>query len=183
MKKAALVVLAVMVLGLAQVAMAQTAITNPATATTQIQAIKGESLSIVASSLTPFVLESGATISSGANATQTLSITTNWNLKPSRTQVDVCAGASDLTPAVGNGNTESILASAVKTGAGSTLNAGAGCTQSFVTIVATHAIDAATRKTAAAGVTDTVDLKLAGVPADLQADTYSGTISVYAYVQ
>lgn len=181
MKKAALVVLAVMALGLVQVAMAQA---NPAVNTTTIKAVKGESLSISAAAVPDFNINAGATDSTQA---ESLAITTLWNLTPSRSKVDVCAGSTSLTPASALTNPDTIAATAVQISKDSgtswaTLNAGAGCTATNVTVVNTYNLTAQTDRKSQTKV-DTVQLKLSGVPADLQADTYTGTITVYAYLQ
>ncbi|HYG99298.1 MAG TPA: hypothetical protein VD837_09215 [Terriglobales bacterium] len=180
MKKAASVLLAVVVLGVAQVAMAQ----NPAVNTTTIRAVKAESLSISAAVVPDFAINAG-----GAESTQAenLAITTIWNLTPSRSKVDVCAGASNLVPASALTNPDTISASAVQISKDSgsswaTLNAGAGCNTSNVTVVNTYNLTAQTDRKSQTKV-DTVQLKLAGLPANLQADEYTGTVTVYAYVQ
>lgn len=175
MKKAALVVLAVMILSLAQVAMAQVTATSP------IKAIKAESLTIATTQLADFTI-------TGMNApAQTVTVTTTWNLMPTRATVDICAGSTDLAPSLAAGNPDSIPADLIQArltsgGTWAAINSGSGCNQaSGVLNLRTYTLDKDTRKSQT--VANNVDVRIVGIPADLQADTYTGTFTVYAYVQ
>lgn len=178
MKKAALVVLAIVALSLA--AMAQ----NPTSATVTISATKGESLSLtVPSSLAAFTLNAAGTDSV---ETRTLNIGTTWNVKPTRGTVTVCAGADNLIGDTASGNTDVILASAVQGsvsgGAFSSINNTTGCGQTAVTVVKTFNL-ATEGKNVTTPKASSVDIKLSGVSSSIQADTYTGTITVYASAQ
>lgn len=171
----------VMVLGVSTIANAQ--ITNPATAQVQIQASKQESLTISADSLTPFVISGTSSTTS-----QPLNIHTNWNLTPQRNSVTVCTymAASDVMKGTGT-NTDVIDQSMVQTkvGAGSwtAINAGTGCAASGgATVVKTYTMGAPPTYKNVSN-TDTVQLQLNGLDANLAADTYTGKITVAAYVQ
>jgi hypothetical protein len=181
MKKVVLLVVALAMLGLAQMAVAQ--ITNPAVNTAKISAVKGESLSISAVDVPQFSINPLATTSTSS---QTLSITTLWNLSPSRNEVDVCASAGNLSPASSATNPDTISGDLVqinKSGSWTTLNAGAGCSAGTnVTVVNTYLLTNQTDRKSQTK-TDNVQLQLAGLDPNLQADTYTGTITVYAYVQ
>ncbi len=157
-------------------------ITNPATATTPITATKAESLTISASTIPAFAIAAGAATST---ANQDLTITTTWNLKPSRTAVAVCAGVTSAGLIASDpSNTDSIAASSVLASTGSTfaaINAGAGCAApGSVTSVSSTTLSGANRK--AGSKVDTLHLQLSGLATTLQADTYTGTITVYANV-
>jgi hypothetical protein len=171
-----------MMVVLAVIAIASTAFAAPntATGTTPIVAIKAESLSISASGLTPFDL--------GSLTSQTLTINSSWNLVPARASVAICA-YMDTTTGVMKGtgtNTDVIDQTMVqaKVGAGSfaNINAAAGCGLPAVTSVKSYALSTqADRKNVTK--TDTLGIQLNGVPAALQADTYTGAITVVAYAQ
>jgi len=177
MKKSILFVFVVLMLGV--VASAQ--ITNPATATTQITALKGESLTVSASAVGQFAIAAGASTST---ANQDLTITTTGNFVPGRTSVAVCAGMTSAGMTGTGGNTDvipvgNVLASTASTFAA--LNAGPGCSlASGVTVVSTNALTVANRK--AFSKSDVLHLQLSGLATNLQADLYTGTVTVYAYV-
>jgi hypothetical protein len=165
-----------LVVGANLIASAQT---TTATATTAITAAKAESLTISASSLTQFDL--------AALAPQTLTINTTWNLKPQKASVAVCTYMTVAGRMKGSdpSNTDVIDETMVQTkvGAGSfvNINAGTACGTS-ATLVKNYALSTqATRKNVSNS--DQVQLQLNGVPATLQADTYSGTITVQALAQ
>lgn len=168
--------IAVLVFGTNLIASAQTL---SATATTPITALKAESLTISASSLTQFDL--------AALAAQTLTVNTTWNLKPARASVAVCtymtvAGrmkGSDVT------NTDVIDETMVQTkvgaGAYANINAGTAC-GTAATLVKNYTLTTqASRKNVSNS--DQVLVQLNAVPATLQADTYTGTITVQALAQ
>jgi hypothetical protein len=168
---------------LAVLAIASTAFAAPpstATGTTPIVATKAESLSIGATGLTPFDLLS--------LSSQTLTITSNWNLVPARNSVAICAYMDSTTGIMkGTGtNTDVIDQTMVqaKVGAGTfaNINAAAGCGLPAVTTVKSYALSTqADRKNVTK--TDTLGIQLNAVPATLQADTYTGAITVVAYAQ
>lgn len=149
-----------------------------ATATTQIRAVKAESLTINASSLTQFDL--------AALAPQTLTVNTTWNLQPQKASVAICTYMTVAGRMVGSdaSNTDVIDETMVQTNVGgpwATINSGTGC-GTAATLVNTYALtDQASRKNASHS--DDVQIQLAGVPATLQADTYTGTITVQALAQ
>jgi len=172
-----------MMVVLAVIAIASTAFAAPpstATGTTPIVATKAESLSVSASGLTPFDL--------GSLTSQTLTINSSWNLVPARASVAICA-YMDTTTGIMKGtgtNTDVIDQTMVqaKVGAGSfaNINAAAGCGLPAVTSVKSYALSTqADRKNVTK--TDTLGIQLNGVPAALQADTYTGAITVVAYAQ
>ncbi len=170
----------VVVLAIAVLSAAAFAAPNTATGTTPIVATKAESLSISASGLTPYDL--------GALAAQTLTINSTWNLVPARNSVAICAYMDSTTGVMkGTGtNTDVIDQSMVqaKVGAGAyaNINAAAGCGLTAVTTVKTYALSTqASRKNVSN--TDTLGIQLNAVPATLQADTYTGAITVVAYAQ
>jgi len=153
---------------------------NTATGTTPIVATKAESLTVSASGLTPFNLLS--------LSSQTLTINSTWNLVPARNSVAICAYMDSTTGIMkGTGtNTDTIDQTMVqaKVGAGAFANidAAAGCGLTAVTTVKTYALSTqASRKNVSN--TDTLGIQLNGVPPTLQADTYTGAITVVAYAQ
>ena len=169
---------------LAVIAIASTAFAAPntATGTTPIVATKAESLSISASGLTPF--DAGMV----NPPSQTLTINSSWNLVPARASVAICAYMDTTTGTMkGTGtNTDVIDQTMVqaKVGAGAfaNINAAAGCGLTAVTTVKSYALSTqASRKNVSN--TDTLGIQLNGVPATLQADTYTGAITVVAYAQ
>ena len=170
----------VVVLAILAISTAAFAAPNTATGSTPIVATKAESLSISASGLTPYDL--------GALAAQTLTINSNWNLVPARNSVTICA-YMDTTTGIMKGtgtNTDVIDQTMVqaKVGAGAyaNINAAAGCGLTAVTTVKTYALSTqASRKNVSN--TDTLGIQLNAVPATLQADTYTGAITVVAYAQ
>jgi hypothetical protein len=182
MKKSILFVVIVLMLGVASSALA---ITNPAVNTTQIYAVKAESLSIVASTIPNFAIDA---LGTGSVANQDLTITTNWNLVSTRTAVAVCAGMSSAGMAGTGTNTDVIPVSNVQASTSTTfaaINTAAACgTSSLVTAVSTNTLTAATGGLGRKNGTkvDTLHLSLTGVDSALQADTYTGTITVYAFV-
>jgi hypothetical protein len=168
----------VLVLGASVVANAQS---KTATGTTPIQAVKAESLTISASGLTQFDL--------AALTSQTLNINTTWNLTPQRASVAICA-YMDPTTGIMKGslpsNTDVIDQTMVqaKVGAGAfaNINAGANCGVAAATLVKNYALTTqADRKNVTKA--DTLGIQLNGVPATLQADTYTGAITVVASAQ
>ncbi len=178
MKKYGLVI-TVVVLALAPMAMGQALTAN---ATTPIAAVKAETLTIsVVAPLADFAIDAGGTQSTSS---QTLSISTTRNLKPSRSTLDVCAAATAALAASDPSNTDSIPVTAVEGNPGSgwaALNAGANCGQAAVTLVKSHTLNVAGEGWKNVTKVDTVDLRLNGLDANLQADRYVGTITVYAY--
>ncbi len=168
--------------GLFQVVAAQTL---SATGTVQIQAVKNETLTVSASGLTtPF------DVSSGNSSSQNMTITTQWNLKPSRASVDLCTYMDPTTGVLqGTGNNSDTIGPAYvqakPTGAGSfaAINATPGCgVATGVTAVNSYTLQNHNDRT---GVTktDSVAIQLSNVPSSIQADTYTGTLTVVAYVQ
>ena len=145
---------------LAVIAIASTAFAAPntATGTTPIVATKAESLSISASVLTPFDLLA-------APASQTLTISSSWNLVPARASVAICA-YMDTTTGIMKGtgtNTDVIDQTMVqaKVGAGAfaNINAAAGCGLPAVTTVKSYALSTqADRKNVTK--TDTLGIQL-----------------------
>ena len=176
MKKSICILVVILVLGLAP-ALAQNLLSAPAA--TPIVAVKAETLGIsVTTPLVNFDVSAG-----GTTTAQTLGITTTWNLTPARATVDVCAVGTDLA-ASNVSNTDSIPVAQVQADAGSgfaAINGAAHCAQGAATLVKSHALATDGRKNVS--VSDTVAIQLAGVAATLQADTYTGTITVYAYAQ
>jgi hypothetical protein len=154
--------------------------TTTATNTTAITASKAESLTISASSLSQYDL--------AALAPQTLTINTTWNLKPQKTSVAVCTYMTVAGRMKGSdpSNTDVIDETMVQTkpnGAGSfaNINAGTAC-GTAATLVKSYTLSTqATRKNVTNA--DTVQIQLNGVPGTIQADVYSGTITVQALAQ
>ena len=167
------------ILAIAVLSTAAFAAPNTATGSTPIVATKAESLSISASGLTPYDL--------GALAPQTLTINSTWNLTPARASVAICAYMDSTTGIMkGTGtNTDVIDQTMVQAKVSATyanINAAAGCGLTAVTTVKSYALSTqADRKNVSK--TDTVLIQLNGVPATLQADTYTGAITVVAYAQ
>lgn len=154
--------------------------TKTATGTTPIVATKAESLTVSASGLTAFDL--------AALAPETLTINSTWNLLPARNSVAICT-YMDTTTGIMKGtgtNTDTIDQTMVqaKVGSGSyaNINAAAGCGLTAVTTVKTYSLTDHASRTNVSN-TDTVGIQLNGVPAALQADTYTGAITVVAYAQ
>jgi len=176
MKKSICILVVILVLGLAPAALAQ--LVNPAVASTPIVAVKGETLTIAVTALVDFDVNAG-----GTTPAQTLTITSNWNLTPARASVDICAAGTDLAP-VDVSNLDSIPVAQVEADPGvvgtfAAINAGSHCGVTSTLVKSYPLSTAATRKNVTA--VDTVAIRLAGVDAALQADTYKGTITVYAY--
>jgi hypothetical protein len=176
------VVTLMMIAGLFQSAAAQTL---SATGTVQIQAVKNETLTINAIGLaTPF------DISTGNSTSQNMTITTQWNLKPSRASVGVCTYMDATTGALqGTGNNTDTIdpayvqAKPASAGSFAAINATPACgVATGVTTVNTYTLQNHADRT---GVTktDSVAIQLSSVPTTIQADTYTGTITVVAYVQ
>ena len=170
----------VVVLAVFAIASTAFAAPNTATGTTPIVATKAESLTISASGLAAFDLLS--------LSSQTLTINSTWNLLPARNSVAICAYMDSTTGIMkGTGtNTDVIDQTMVqaKVGAGAfaNINAAAGCGLTAVTTVKSYALSTqASRKNVSN--TDTLGIQLNGVPGTLQADTYTGAITVVAYAQ
>jgi hypothetical protein len=171
-----IVILAVVVLSAAAFA------ANPATATTQIQATKAESLSISVSSFPQlFDIMSPGT-------PQTLTTTSSWNVTPSRSGVAICVSLT--TPLSGSNvsNTDVIDGTMVQaqpegTGPFTNINAATACGLSTATPITTHTANTKALRQQS-NVTDTVAIQLGNnIPATYEADTYTGTITVYALAQ
>ncbi|HLH08304.1 MAG TPA: hypothetical protein VKW78_13785 [Terriglobales bacterium] len=151
------------------------------TATTPIVATKAESLSISVSSFpASFNVMSPGT-------PQTLTTTSSWNVKPSRTGVAICVSLT--TPLSGTtGNTDVIDGTMVQaqpegTGPFTNINAGTGCGQPTATLITTHTANTKALRQQS-NVSDTVAIQLGNnIPATFEADTYTGTITVYASAQ
>lgn len=155
-----------------------------ATGTTPISAIKAESMSISASGLTQYDL--------GALAAQTLNISSYWNLKPSRSSVNICVYMDPttgvMTGSAGNSNVIDQTMVQTKVGAGvwANIDAGSGCgIATGVTVVKTYALTTSAQRNIASSSpnADTVSVQLNAVPATYEADTYNGTLTVVAYAQ
>lgn len=151
-------------------------------------------------STTPIVATKAesATITAAANLAtydllnltpQTLTINSVWNVKPSRTAMGVCVSLSQNLKSADASNTQQIDATMVqsKVGAGAwaNINAAAGCgVAGGATLVKTYTLNSqATRVVTTANV-DTVDIQINGaaLPANLQADTYTGQLTLTAQV-
>jgi len=170
----------VVVLAILAISTAAFAAPNTATGSTPIKATKAETLTISASGLTPYDL--------GALAPQTLTINSTWNLTPARASVAICAymdTATGIMKGSDPSNTDVIdqtMVQAKVSASYANINAGAGCGLTAVTTVKSYALSTqADRKNVSK--TDTVLIQLNGVPATLQADTYTGAITVVAYAQ
>ncbi len=159
--------------------------TLSATGTVQIQAVKNETLTINASGLaTPF------DISSGNSSSQNMTITTQWNLKPSRASVGVCTYMDPTTGVLqGTGNNTDTIGPAyvqakpASAGSFAAINAAPACgVATGVTTVNSYTLQNHADRT---GVTktDSVAIQLSSVPATIQADSYTGTLTVVAFVQ
>ena len=152
------------------------------TGSVPISAIKGESVTVSGSALSQYNLAS--------LAPQTLTITSVWNLKPSRASVQVCVymgAAGKMTGSAGNSGVIDDTMVQTKVGAGSYTNidAGNGCGMTgAATLVNTYTLTSANRVVTTAN-SDTVNVQLnsAAVPANLEADTYNGTLTVIGYAQ
>lgn len=169
-----ILILSILALALAGSAFAQ----NPATTSVQIQATKAESLTVSAAGLTtPFDL--------AAPAAQSITITSNWNLNPTKNNVDICVYMNGSMTGSDASNTDTIPASNIQANAGSgwnALNNVAGCSAPVnVTKVKNYPLTSHATRVLTAPNTDTVQINLAGVPSTIQADTYTGTITVAAY--
>lgn len=149
-------------------------------ATTTITATKAESISVAAGTLPGFNLLS--------LAPQSFTITSNYNLTPQRNTVTICA-YMDTTTGIMKGtgtNTDTIPATNVQakptSGSYAVINGAAGCGLTSVTTVNTYNLtNQASRKNVTNN--DTLNIQLVGVDPALQADTYTGTITVVAYAQ
>lgn len=155
---------------------------NPATATTQIVATKAESLSIGVSSFPQnFNVASPGT-------PQTLNITSSWNLTPARNGVGICVSLTTPMSGTNVSNTDVIDGTMVQaqpegTGPFANINAGTGCGSSTATPITTHAANTKALRQQS-NVADTVAIQLGNnIPASYEADTYTGTITVYAQAQ
>jgi hypothetical protein len=164
------------------IAVLSTAAFAQATATTQIQATKAESISISVNNFpTAFNVASPGT-------PQTLTTTSNWNLKPTRTGVGICISLT--APLIGSdpSNTDKIDATMIQvqpegTGPFANINASTACGVSTATLITTHAATSKTLRQQS-NVSDTVAVQLGNnIPAAFEADTYTGTITVYAQAQ
>jgi hypothetical protein len=170
-----------LIIVLSMLALPALAASNQATGTTTIRASKAESMTISASSLGTFDLAS--------LSPQVLTITSGWNLTPQRAAVDICVYMDPATGVMQGsdpGNTDVIDESYVqaKVGSGSfaNINASANCGAAAATLVKTWTLATqADRKNASHS--DTVSIQLNNVPATLQADTYTGALTVIAYTQ
>ncbi|MGE0407158.1 MAG: hypothetical protein AB7O65_12745 [Candidatus Korobacteraceae bacterium] len=174
-RKAALMIFSLMT------ALSAFAASNQATGTTTIRASKAESMTISASSLSTFDLSS--------LSPQTLTITSGWNLTPQRAAVNVCV-YMDPTNGVMHGSdpantdviSESYVQAKVGAGAFANINASANCGVAAATLVKTWTLaNQADRKNASHS--DSVSIQLNNVPSTIQADTYTGALTVIAYTQ
>jgi hypothetical protein len=152
--------------------------------TTPIVAVKSESLSISASGLVNYDL--------GALAQQTLNISSYWNLKPSRSSVNVCVYMDPTTGTMkgtaGNSNVidQTMVQTKVGAGAWANINAGTGCgIAGGVTVVKTYALTTQAQRNVASSSpnADSVQVQLNAVPSTFEADTYTGTLTVVGYAQ
>jgi hypothetical protein len=156
---------------------------NSASATTPISAIKGESMSINASGLVQYDL--------GSLAPQSLNISSYWNLKPARSSVNICVYMDPTTGVMKGsaGNSNVIDQTMVQTnasGSWANINAGTGCAiASGVTVVKTYTLNNAAQRNVSSSSpnADAVQVQLNGVPANYEADTYNGALTVVAYAQ
>lgn len=159
---------------------------SSATGTTPISAIKAESMSISASGLVQYDL--------GTLASQTLHISSYWNLKPSRSTVDVCLYMDPTTGVMngsaGNSNVidQTMVQTSVGGGPWANIDAGSGCAiASGATVVKTYSLTTAAQRNIASSSpnADTVQVQINGavLPPTLEADTYTGTLTVVAYAQ
>ncbi|HUN88337.1 MAG TPA: hypothetical protein VMU28_06075 [Terriglobales bacterium] len=149
------------------------------TGSVPISAIKGESVTVSGSALSQYNLAS--------LAPQTLTITSVWNLKPSRASVQVCVymgAAGKMTGSAGNSGVIDDTMVQTKVGASwVNIDAGNGCGMTAATTqVNSYTLSSANRVNTA---TDTVQVQInaAAVPAGLEADTYNGSLTVVDYVQ
>ncbi len=178
--------IAVIILALCAVAQMASAQDKTATATTQITATKGETLSVAA------VTTNGAFDLDGVLSSQTanVAITTTWNLKPLRaTNVWVCATMPN--PMAGNtGNGDSIPQSKInaKPNSGSYGSIDATISNCGLTkgvLVNTYPLSPSTQANHKnISKADTLSVQLNLTAADvtaLQPDTYTGTINIVAY--
>lgn len=150
--------------------------------TVAVSAIKGESMTVTGAGLSQY------TVSGTSAPSQTLTISSTWNLKPSRASVQICVymGASGkMTGSAGNSGVIDDTMTQTKVGAGSWANidAGTGCGMtSATTLVNTYTLTSANRVVTTAN-SDTVSVQLNALPANLEADTYNGTLTVIGYAQ
>ena len=154
------------------------------TGSVAISAIKGESMTVSGAGLTQY------TVTGTSAPSQTLTISSTWNLKPSRASVQICVfmGASGKmvsgTPAQNSGVIDDTMTQ-TKVGAGSWANidTGTGCGMtSAATLVNTYTLTSSNRVVTTAN-TDNVNIQLTAIPANLEADTYNGTLTVIGYAQ
>jgi len=150
--------------------------------TVAISAIKGESMTVTGAGLSQYTI--------GTWTPQTLTISSTWNLKPSRATVQLCVymgAGGKMTGSAGNSGVIDDTMVQTKVGAGSYTNidAGNGCGMTgAATPVNTYTLTSANRVVTTAN-SDTVNVQLnsAAVPANLEADTYNGTLTVIGYAQ
>ena len=152
------------------------------TGSVAISAIKGESMTVSGSALSQYNLSS--------LAAQTLTISSTWNLKPSRASVQICVymGASGkMTGSAGNSGVidDTMVQTKVGAGAWTNIDTANGCGMTgAATLVNTYTLTSANRVVTTAN-SDTVQVQINGaaVPANLEADTYNGTLTVIGYAQ
>ena len=150
------------------------------TGSVNISAIKGESVTVSGSALSQYNI--------GALAPQTLTITSIWNLKPSRATVQVCVymgAAGKMTGSAGNAGVidDTMVQTKVGAGAWTNIDTANGCGMTgAATLVNTYTLTSGNRVSTN---NDTVQVQINGaaVPAALEADTYNGTLTVVDYVQ
>lgn len=152
---------------------------NASPQTVALAAVKAESISVTITTGGPvnFNPLTGTTTAGSVNPAWT----TNWNLKPSRTQVAVCAFLSGSLSGTG-GNIQTIPAANVQGqpgGAGPfTALTGAGCGQANSLTISTTAITGANRTNGSK--IDSVAVQVDETALSLSADTYSGTLNITA---
>lgn len=152
---------------------------NSAAQPVTLAAVQAESISVTITTGGPVNFNPlTGTITSGS---VTPAWTTNWDLKPSRTQVQVCAFLSGSLTGTG-GNTDTIPPANVKgqPGASGSFFAltGSACGQSNALSISTTAINAANRKNGSKS--DSVAVEIDQTALTLSADTYSGTLNIIA---
>jgi hypothetical protein len=150
-------------------------------ATVALAATKAESVSITLTTPGPvtFNLNGGTTPGSVAPAW-----TTNWNLQPTSTPLDVCVYLSgDLTGSI-SGNTDTvppanIFGSADGTGTYTALT-GAACGQSNALLINSIAISGSNHKNGSQNDSVALEINETSPAISLSADTYSGTLNIIA---
>lgn len=153
---------------------------NSAPVPVALSATKPESLSVTLTTGGPvtFALNGGTTTGSVVPAW-----TTNWNLDPQRTQVQVCVFLSGALTGTG-GNTDTIppanvLAQPDATGSFTALT-GSACGQSNALSISTHAITLSNRKNGSANDSVGLEINETSPPITISPDTYSGTLNILA---